>query len=267
MKLANNSSDSSDSNGNGNSTRGTNNKKPVVSEIVAAQPPPVLMSPPPAMPSRVVTKRPVVSTDHLPFLSCLQSPSESPQTQPKESSPRGMQTIDLRRALSIQVIDDESWLSSPFIDNVITKFAKCYSNVSYLSTDFASLTTNMSPSDRVTDIRGQVLDYKDVKRPIVFVFTSQNIHWNLLRVIRSPTPEMQLFEPMGMPIKRHGGLSFRNVPRSVIEWLDTCCPLKSGVSWIKIGSTAIIKQQQLTSYDCGVACLLYAEKCGRGEVS
>ena len=33
--------------------------------------------------------------------------------------------------------------------------------------------------------------------PIVFVCNSKDIHWNLIRVIRHPKKELQLFEPMG----------------------------------------------------------------------
>ena len=52
----------------------------------------------------------------------------------------------------------------------------------------------------------------------------------------------------------------------MIEWLDVCCPLPDGKSWLTVGYSAITKQQQFTTYDCGVACLLYAEKCGQEQV-
>ena len=81
------------------------------------------------------------------------------------------------------------------------------------------------------------------------------------------TPYVQLFEPMGKPINRHGGLGFRDVPRCVIQWLDTCSPLDNGNSWGSVGMSAITNQQQYTPFDCGVACLLYAEKCGQGHAS
>jgi hypothetical protein len=60
------------------------------------------------------------------------------------------------------------------------------------------------------------------------------------------------------------------VPRTVIGWLDHCYPQdvkkKNGESaWLGLSVTAIIKQQQMNSFDCGVACLLYAEKCGQGQ--
>jgi hypothetical protein len=53
----------------------------------------------------------------------------------------------------------------------------------------------------------------------------------------------------------------------VIKWLDICCPLLDGKSWLTVGYSAITKQQQFTNFDCGVACLLYAEKCGQEQVS
>ena len=44
-----------------------------------------------------------------------------------------------------------------------------------------------------------------------------------------------------------------------------CCPLRDGSSWLGVGLSAITKQQQFTNFDCGVACLLYAEKCGQQQ--
>ncbi len=183
------------------------------------------------------------------------------------ASPRSVPAVVLKRALSLNELDDESWLSSSFLDLVVSKFAKCYSNVKYLSVDFARLAKNMTDIEQLTDITGRALDYKDLKSPIVFVFNSNNIHWNLIRVVRWPRAELQLFEPMGMPHNRHGGLTYRSVPREIVHWLDKRCPLPQGKSWISAGHSAIVAPHQLTSYDCGVACLLYAEKCGQGEVS
>ena len=60
--------------------------------------------------------------------------------------------------------------------------------------------------------------------------------------------------------------SFNCLYYLVIEWLDVCCPLSDGKSWLSVGYSAITKQQQFTNFDCGVACLLYAEKCGQEQV-
>ncbi len=202
--------------------------------------------------------------DGVLFNSCLTKLADS-QFACEGLSPRSLTSIVLKRALSLNELDDESWLSSSFIDLVVTRFAKFYKNVRYLSVDFAQLVSNMTDV-ALTDINGRFIDYQDMDSPIVFVFNSNNIHWNLIRIVRSPVAELQLFEPMGMPLNRHGGLTYRSVPRDIIAWLDKRCPLASGKSWITIGNSAIVSPQQLTSYDCGVACLLYAEKCGQGEV-
>ena len=69
---------------------------------------------------------------------------------------------------------------------------------------------------------------------------------------------------MGKPENRHGGLGYRDVPRCVIEWLNTCIPLQNSKSWLSVGISAITVRQQLNHFDCGTAVLLYAEKCGQG---
>lgn len=208
----------------------------------------------------------------LQFTTCLDSPEEislSSIDYTSDISPRSFPTIVLRRALSINELEDESWLTSSFIDLVLTKFAKKYNSVRYLSVESVAFSLANKKGDfRPThDILNNPINYKDKKTPIVLIFHAQNIHWNLLRVVRYPSPELQLFEPMGMPMKRGGGLSYRNVPRQIVNWLDARCPLSGDRTWLSAGISAITKQQQLTSYDCGVACLLYAEKCGMKQVS
>jgi hypothetical protein len=212
------------------------------------------------------------------FISCLAQTEQTDEmlspVAPTNStinylSPRSISLVILKRALSTNEVGDESWLSSSFIDLVLSKFARFYGNVRYLSADFGMLSKSSfhnADFEGITDINGRLLDYSDTKTPIVFIVNARNIHWNLIRVVRHPFPELQLFEPLGMPLHRHGGLNFRSVPKTIIDWLDFCCPLLSKKSWIKIGRSAIVNQQQINSFDCGVACLLYAEKCGQGEV-
>lgn len=53
------------------------------------------------------------------------------------------------------------------------------------------------------------------------------------------------------------------MPRSVVEWLEACYPQHR--SWISRAVTAITAPQQVSGFDCGVACLLYADKCGQGQ--
>lgn len=53
------------------------------------------------------------------------------------------------------------------------------------------------------------------------------------------------------------------MPRAVIEWLERCFPQHG--SWLARTESAITRAHQVTGFDCGIACLLYADKCGRGE--
>ena len=94
------------------------------------------------------------------------------------------------------------------------------------------------------------------------------------------------------------GTGFRCIPKEVYRWLDTVWPLHSseptprrnsraesasssstaGVKrkapstsspkdgWACRAYSAITSQQQTTGFDCGVASLLYAEKCGQGQM-
>jgi hypothetical protein len=180
----------------------------------------------------------------------------------------------LQRALSIQELEPSSWLSSSLMNLALSRFAREYSHARFMPIDF-SLFISTEPNtkrgigkeENTIDILGRIVSSKDRSVPIVIIFNMNNIHWNLIRIIFSPKPELQLFEPMGKPMSRHRGLSYRNIPRSVISWLDHVYPLANGVSWITIGESAITQQQQINSYDCGVACLLYAEKCGLGQVT
>mmetsp|Transcript_17960 Transcript_17960/g.30050 ORF Transcript_17960/g.30050 Transcript_17960/m.30050 type:complete len:312 (-) Transcript_17960:203-1138(-) len=212
------------------------------------------------------------------FTSCLSgsdydviSPT-SPTCDNSKSSNTGSNHISslttvLKRAISVEELGERSWLSSSVIDLVFSKFAKSYRNVEYLSIDFIMLALNQRNNNNfegVTDILGQTLHY-DHSRPIVMLYNNNCIHWTLIRIQYLPEPTIQLFEPMGKPQHRNGQLSYRDVPRDVVRWLDTCCPLSDGKSWLAVTSSAITKQQQFTSFDCGVACLLYAEKCGLGH--
>jgi hypothetical protein len=201
------------------------------------------------------------------FDTCLDAVDEY-ESPLVESASKMSRSIVLQRALSIEELDDNSWLTSTLIDLVFTRFARRYPEVDFLAIDFAMISlTSPNPSDMLeaTDILGRKLQY-DAKRPMVMLYNSKNIHWILMRVQQSPYPELQLFEPMGQPNHRRRPMSFRIVPREVIRWLDTCCPIDGGkTSWLAHTRSAITTQQQFTSFDCGVACLLYAEKCGQGQ--
>ena len=173
----------------------------------------------------------------------------------------------LRRAMSIQVLGDTTWLSSTFTDLVFAKFAEVYSNIHFMSSDFIAMalsTDSKLEMENFTDIIGNKIDYKDPKKTIIFLYNSHNIHWNLFRVVREPEPVLALLEPMGHPNnKQRSGLGHRDVPHNIIRWLNMCCPLKDQKSWLECSTSIIETQQQFTGYDCGVACLFYTELYGQ----
>ncbi|GAB9462760.1 hypothetical protein Gpo141_00000244 [Globisporangium polare] len=182
-------------------------------------------------------------------------------------------------------IDETSWLTSTLMDLMLWRLATQYPSVHFLPTDFfhcflesRSRARHQSHSHRVTqaigfvdhaaeseflvrDVLGRMIDYTS-DRPILFAVNSGLIHWNLFRVQLTPFPELQLFEPMGRLASRTG-ISYRSVPRSVVEWLEVCYPQHK--NWISKAESAITRPQQVSGFDCGVACLLYADKCGQGQ--
>ncbi|EGZ29735.1 ubiquitin-1-specific protease [Phytophthora sojae] len=174
-------------------------------------------------------------------------------------------------------VGESNWLTGALIDLMLWKFASLYPAVHFLSTAFyhfhleaAMKATDRSPWRRrcrckrdyqVKDVLGRAVSY-DSDTPLVFIVNVDRIHWNLFRVQLGPTPELQLFEPMGRLASR-SGISYRSVPRAVVEWLDVCYPQHKG--WMQRAVSAITNKQQVSGFDCGVACLLYADKCGRGH--
>ncbi|KAG7401743.1 hypothetical protein PHYBOEH_011032 [Phytophthora boehmeriae] len=170
-------------------------------------------------------------------------------------------------------VDESNWLTGTLIDLMLWKFAELYPEVHFLPTAFyhfhlaseRSWHRHRRPRAKrdyqIRDVLGHTVDY-DSHRPLVFIVNVGGIHWNLFRVQLQPTPKLQLFEPMGRLASRTG-ISYRSVPPAVIEWLDTCYPQHKG--WLARTVSAITHKQQLTGFDCGVACLLYADKCGRGQ--
>lgn len=157
-------------------------------------------------------------------------------------------------------INETSWLTSTSMDLVLYKIALKYPKVYFLPTDFVPLHLNGSKWNCLNDILGRKVNY-DGERPFVFVANIGNVHWNLFRLQIVPNCELQLFEPMGRPASRHG-ISLRHVPHGIMEWVDDCFP--KSTSWKKRTVSAITNRQQRSGFDCGVACLLYADKCGQG---
>jgi hypothetical protein len=157
------------------------------------------------------------------FQSCLKlSPLEL-----SDQSQRSAKNFVLLRTLCTNKLDDESWLSSQFIDFVVSQFAKYYNSTYFMSIDFAVLglsSITKSTSEMLIDLSGKKINYKDPRKAIVFLCNSKNIHWNLIRVIRYPTPRLELFEPMGKPSNRHGGLNYRQVsPQGKEKCVLTIC--------------------------------------------
>ncbi|KAG5180341.1 hypothetical protein JKP88DRAFT_223383 [Tribonema minus] len=207
-----------------------------------------------------------------PFVTCLNQPA--PLRLLRSPSSGGLVATDgvLRGALYGDSVDDESWLTSSFIDMVLAQFAACYRGAHFMPIEFAAFRlARMGRADMAacTDILGQTIDYA-ARKPIIFLANVKNLHWNLLRVQHFPVPELQLFEPLGKPAKRaHGahsseGVSYRYIPKDVFVWLDTMCARGGG--WATRSVSAITRQQQTTGFDCGVASLLYAEKCGQDQM-
>jgi hypothetical protein len=117
----------------------------------------------------------------------------------------------------------------------------------------------------VTDVLGRhVTLSKDLS--IAFFYNIGNMHWNLLHVTLQPHPELQVYEPMGMQtrskVNAEEPISKRYLPTSVLQWLDHVHPMK-GTTWLSLAKSAITMRHQQTGFDCGVACLLYAEKIGQ----
>ena len=203
---------------------------------------------------------------------------------------------DLSSLLEFDAQDDQSWLSGAFIDYIFGIFARKYKNVRYLPTVFAAheLKRAVAPELgrlRVTDVLGVSVNPQKVKR-LAFCFNVNDNHWTMLHVVvggKKQKKELHVFEPMGLPQSRktktsnnnngypagttHGkvplsnnnGVSSRNFPRRLLQWLESVWPtLGEEQSWGELAISAIKRPQQLTGFDCGVACLLYAEKCGLG---
>lgn len=173
-------------------------------------------------------------------------------------------------------LSDTSWLSSSQIEVVISQFARCYPDTTFLSPDFAAFDISKEPKHLDIDVLGNFIhpptcEYSDQRNPIVCVFNSRDIHWNIVRINFTPMRSLQLFEPMGKPtgrrVKPATSMSFRDIPATLIKWLDSRWPMANKESWLAVGTSVITTQQQYTTYDCGVACLLYAEKCAIGQVS
>jgi hypothetical protein len=117
----------------------------------------------------------------------------------------------------------------------------------------------------------KTMGYRSQNKNLLMFWNIGNMHWNLIRVKLGLRKEIEVYEPMGRAGGRAGtsyrseGLSLRSVPKALIQWLDTVCPLATAGGWRARTVSAIQSAHQGNGFDCGVACLLYAEKCGQGQ--
>lgn len=168
----------------------------------------------------------------------------------------------------------DSWLTGCFIDYVLTKFARRYHTVHFLPTRFLAFDlVKLSKSrDRkqkfqeyvVTDVLGNPVPL--LNKPLIMFYNIGNKHWNLITIKFGPRSRIELYEPMGKPASRRTnspGVSRRHLPKEGLAWLNTISPQAEPEFWYKSAVSAITSPHQKTSFDCGVACLLYAEKCGQ----
>eukprot|EP00750_Incisomonas_marina_P011210 INCI16354.5.p1 GENE.INCI16354.5~~INCI16354.5.p1 ORF type:complete len:541 (-),score=84.36 INCI16354.5:1357-2979(-) len=190
-----------------------------------------------------------------------------------------------------QMGSDDAWLSGLFIDFLLAKFAAQYPDVHYLPTSFAAhdlahafkkggsaaysdfplmdvvgkpinTLAEQVPARLVEGSKATVIPPRS--KSLIFFYNLGNRHWNMVKVGFEPFPTFQLFEPMGKPTSRNSAsLSRRHLPTAVLDWLNVAVPLAGNdTSWYNLAKSAVTSQQQTNSFDCGVACLLYAEKCG-----
>jgi hypothetical protein len=195
------------------------------------------------------------------------------------------------------------WLTGVFVDYVLCRFARKYTDTVFLPTSFAAVdlpnvfraprrgaggkkhsannaacasgrSTRRGSSGKEVhplkpvDVLGRAMDsWREQAGQAVFLHNPGHNHWTLVRVVfpgTGRTAVLQLFEPMGKPAQRksranRAGVSRRNLPVGLFEWLDKEWPLKSHVKWSSIAESAMTERVQENAFDCGVACLLCAE--------
>lgn len=131
--------------------------------------------------------------------------------------------------------------------------------------------------------------YRSTNKPIVLCWHERANHWLTIVVHTGTAKRIEVYEPFGKTARKQAhtdasrqqqtgievgsedalssystvGLSLRNVPLQLLQWLDAVCPLPDG-SWRGRSSSAITTRHQINGYDCGPAALLYAEKVASG---
>ena len=227
----------------------------------------------------------------------------SPQSYRRPPAPAlcGVEGADaIGSLLEFDMDNKKGWLSGALMDYIFCIFARKYKKVVFLPTMFAAHDLHRAHVEnrihlmKLTDVLGNIVDTRQVSR-IIFCYNILNRHWNVVQIVLRPIPELQLFEPMGKPNRRsnipRNGVSARSLPRRTYDWLEATWPMASLIdsidrignigrgtnrsesrsivvkptSWTQASTSAVTSQHQLTSFDCGVACLLYTEKLASGQ--
>ena len=226
------------------------------------------------------------------FETCLSTPGGSAKRLTPRRKKGTCEVTDRHVAISLELNSDgighTSWLNAVFIDYVLQRFAKAYSPSSaFLPCSFAAVHLIARPEDAAPEsVQGTRIDVRASSRPrqLLFLHNANFNHWNLVRVIlpsEHSLAGLYLYEPFGLA-QRRSHLSRRDFPRGLIEWLDTNIPIPASSeragrantkatkrkhqrtsSWLDVSVSAVAMRVQDNSFDCGVAGLLYGEKCAQ----
>lgn len=190
------------------------------------------------------------------------SPISPPSTQPIITSSRSRGVISTKPSSSLHLLQVASTSS----------FSKDYLVSELQRVPWDGLLTSERPSSFPLSCP-IAPSYTSKNKPLLFFYNAGGMHWVFVRVLMGLRKRIELYEPMGKPQKssaRSGGangigfhtegLSLRSVPRPLVQWLDTVCPLATDGGWKVRSLSAVTRQHQVNGFDCGVACLLYAEK-------
>lgn len=172
----------------------------------------------------------------------------------------------LQRALSNPSLEAEQWLSASVMNLILTRIAEKHPHIAYFSEQFSFLKLSTEDFDILEDIMGRKVQKLENVTQFVWLINNGNVHWSLARALLHPKRQLQLFDPLGN-ISRRKTPSNRQIPRNIINWLNATFPCKDeDDTWQLHAIHAVTSSHQKNSYDCGVACLLYAEKCGESQV-
>lgn len=182
------------------------------------------------------------------------------------STPDNVSRPMLARAISNPTLDAEQWLTASVMNLILTRIAEKHRQIAYFSEQFSYLKLSMDDFAVLEDIIGRKLDVlKTSVDQYVWLVNNGNVHWCLARAILRPQRQLQLFDPLGN-LSRRKAPNNRQIPRNIINWLNASFPFPDGESWQSCAIHAVTESHQQNSFDCGVACLLYAEKCGDSQV-